>query len=289
MSLPALIYNGLTIGTQQEMVCLTDLWRSAGSDMSKRPPEWLRSLAATDFIDYLSENLKVGISHLVITERGGTSPATWAHWQIAYAYGKYLSPEVHIYCNTVLRAHFEGNSIAKSALPVEIIGGLLDTKLAPLHDEMLEQRRETGELREIVERTDGNVTYMLNASMPRRDFKARAWKIWKRAIGEYHSGRCPCGCGQKIMDHLGNWLKEATEDHWYARNRNKRNEGWPVLANCNHRLKNPKERMLAQHAFAVFQHNCDLIEQRLALGKAISKSRRGNPTQSGPDQFEMFK
>jgi hypothetical protein len=288
MPLSALVYNGLTIGTQHEMVCLTDLWRSAGSDDSKRPAKWLELPSTREFIDYVG-SLTIRNSDSLISTIEGRNGGTWAHWQIAYAYGKYLSPECHVYCNTVLRAHFEGYGAAKFPVATEVIGGLLDTKLAPLHDEIREQRRETGELREIVERTDDNVTYMLNASMPRRDFKSRAWKIWKRAISEYHSGRCPCGCGQKIMDHLGNWLKETTADHWHTRNRNKRNEGWPVLANCNHRLKNPKERMLAQHAFAVFQHNCDLIEQRLALGKAMSKSRRGNPTQSGPDQFEMFK
>ena len=278
-ALPVLTYNGLAIGTQHEMVCLTDLWRSTGSDPSKRPADWARK-EGSQFIEFIAETLNMPFEHIWISERGNGG-GTWAHWQVAYAYAKYLSPECHAYCNTVLRAHFEGHG---APIATEVISGLLDTKLAPLHDEMREQRRETGELREIVERTDGNVTYMLNASMPRRDFSAKTWKIWRLAIAEFHGGHCPCGCGQKILDKLGNWIDEATEDHWFTRNRNKRTEGWPVLAKDNQRMKNPKERLVKQHAFANFQSNCDLIEQRLAFRKALSRSRRGSKTVAGPAQ-----
>ena len=35
--------------------------------------------------------------------RGGT----WAHWQLALSYARYLSPEFHLWCNTVVRAAME--------------------------------------------------------------------------------------------------------------------------------------------------------------------------------------
>jgi hypothetical protein len=77
------------------MLCLTDMWRAAGADASKRPVEWLRSAGAQEFAAYLADDLKVENSHLVIAERGGRDPATWAHWQIGMAYAKYLTPEFH--------------------------------------------------------------------------------------------------------------------------------------------------------------------------------------------------
>ncbi|MFG1413441.1 KilA-N domain-containing protein [Xanthobacter sp. VTT E-85241] len=101
----ALSYQGRAIQAEDDRLCLTDMWRAAGSDMSKRPVEWLRSKAARDFIEHLET--MVGNSHLLQTDqgRGGT---TFAHWQIGIAYAKYLSPEFHVWCNTIVRGYMEG-------------------------------------------------------------------------------------------------------------------------------------------------------------------------------------
>ena len=40
-----------------------------------------------------------------------------AHWQIALAYAKYLSPEFHMWCNTVVRERMEGHSPTGSISP----------------------------------------------------------------------------------------------------------------------------------------------------------------------------
>lgn len=51
-----------------------------------------------DFIDFVAENLKVDAAHLYVSKpgkHGGTS----AHWQIALAYAKYLSPALHMQVN----------------------------------------------------------------------------------------------------------------------------------------------------------------------------------------------
>ena len=34
-----------------------------------------------------------------------------AHWQIGIAYAKYLSPEFHVWCNTVVRDRMEGKLV----------------------------------------------------------------------------------------------------------------------------------------------------------------------------------
>ena len=96
----SLMFNGIAVRDRGEMLSLTDLWRAAGSDPARKPSEWLRSADAQRFIEFLGET--VGISHLLqtATGRGG---ATYAHWQIALAYAKYLSPEFHAACNVVIR------------------------------------------------------------------------------------------------------------------------------------------------------------------------------------------
>jgi hypothetical protein len=37
----------------------------------------------------------------------GRFGGTFAHWQIALAYAKYLSPEFHIHCNNIIRRFVE--------------------------------------------------------------------------------------------------------------------------------------------------------------------------------------
>lgn len=102
-------YGGKVIHDRDAMVSLTDMWRAGGSDPGRKPGEWLRSADAVRFIDFLATTLNVGISHLdlVKADRGGRTPATWAHWQVGLAYAKYLSPEFHIWANTAVRERME--------------------------------------------------------------------------------------------------------------------------------------------------------------------------------------
>lgn len=104
-ALAPLIYNGEVITQRDAMLSLTDMWKAAGSDPAKAPAQWQRLAQAEEFIDHVS--VIVGIPHNKLIEarrRGGT----FAHWQIAMAYAKYLSPEFHMWCNTVVRERMEG-------------------------------------------------------------------------------------------------------------------------------------------------------------------------------------
>ena len=116
-------YAGKPIRSRDEMLSLTDMWKSAGSDPAQRPVDWLRSADAERFVAFVADTLNVGISHddIVKTVRGGKAPGTWAHWQIAMAYAKYLSPEFHAWCNTVVRTHMEHRLPAHSDFPAELI------------------------------------------------------------------------------------------------------------------------------------------------------------------------
>ncbi|PHQ71766.1 MAG: hypothetical protein COB93_02505 [Sneathiella sp.] len=110
----ALDYNGVQIRDKGEMLSLTDMWKAAGEDDSKRPSEWLRQDATQAFIEVLSSS-NMGEAH--IRTRRGNRGGTMAHWQIGLAYAKYLSPEFHMWCNQVVRERMEGKP--QSVIPAE--------------------------------------------------------------------------------------------------------------------------------------------------------------------------
>ncbi len=87
------------------MLSLTDMWEAAGSDPSKRPADWARKEGA-EFIAHMEAVLNMPVGHIIRAQRGRNG-GTWAHWQIGLAYAKYLSPEFHMWCNEVVRAHIQ--------------------------------------------------------------------------------------------------------------------------------------------------------------------------------------
>lgn len=122
-----LVYNGMTIGATTETLSLTDMWRASGGEESRKPSEWLRQETTKAFVGFLADSLgfsEVGKNHfgLVKVSRGGPSGGeTFAHWQLAFAYAKYLSPAFHMWCNQVVRERMEGKSIAVASLPPEVL------------------------------------------------------------------------------------------------------------------------------------------------------------------------
>lgn len=110
-----LVYGGVAIREKGEMLSLTDMWKAAGSDPMKAPAQWQRLASAEEFIDHVS--IIVGKSHNNLIETRKRA-GTWAHWQVALAYAKYLSPEFHMWCNQVVRAKMEGDV---QHLPADII------------------------------------------------------------------------------------------------------------------------------------------------------------------------
>lgn len=102
------------------LVSLTDLYSAAsavGMSSGKLDPrEWARSPRAKtsgttgkasisggpgwDFIATVAGTLNVDAAHILKATRG-KGGGTYAHWQIALAYAKYLSPELHMQVNEV--------------------------------------------------------------------------------------------------------------------------------------------------------------------------------------------
>lgn len=111
-----LAFGGAVIHDRGDMLSLTDMWRAAGADDAKRPAEWLRQDATKAFAEVVAGTLDMGHAH-IYSKRGGRGigGVTFAHWQIALAYAKYLSPEFHMWCNTVVRERMEGKSISTAS------------------------------------------------------------------------------------------------------------------------------------------------------------------------------
>ncbi|GEM17968.1 KilA-N domain-containing protein [Gluconobacter oxydans] len=100
-----IVYNNHPINFLAEMICLTDMWKAAGEPSGRAPSDWRDLTATQTFVDFLTDSGIAGISgnEIFRTIRGGKKPGTWAHWQIAFAYAKYLSPEFHVWVNQAAR------------------------------------------------------------------------------------------------------------------------------------------------------------------------------------------
>jgi hypothetical protein len=92
-----------------DKINLTDMWKAQDGKTSQKPKHWLGQNDTINFLKSLAKKVEVAPSDLVKTRRGGKGGGggTFAHWQIALAYAKYLSPEFHIWCNEVVKLHIE--------------------------------------------------------------------------------------------------------------------------------------------------------------------------------------
>jgi len=140
MPVTGLTFNGSVIRDRSDKLNLTDMWRAAGGDESRRPANWARKEGA-DFIAHMADILNVPNGHIQTT-RGGRDPATWAHWQIGLAYAKYLSPEFHAWCNTVVRERMEGKP-SPADVDMRAIGGMMKGIINKALAEALEDHLET--------------------------------------------------------------------------------------------------------------------------------------------------
>ena len=119
------IFDNATVRVDAEnLVCITDIYKIAverGMAEGKLEPKFYFRKSnprksgtsgnisesggeGLQFVEYLAENLKVSVTHIYKTTRG-KGGGTFAHWQIALAYAKYLSHELHMRVNeTYMRA-----------------------------------------------------------------------------------------------------------------------------------------------------------------------------------------
>jgi hypothetical protein len=202
-----LVYNGTPIHDRGEMLCLTDMWRAAGSDPSKQPSRWRKLPGSGEFIDHIAAAGRFSPSELFQVSLGA---ATWAHWQIAFAYAKYLSPEFHAWCNEVVRAHMEGRTpppLRRDDDPLQQMINAAVTKAVT--QAMLPFG---GQLNRIERKQDD---LAIKITSKRKSLSSAEERILDRYA--LSSGRL-CGCCRRrfVVDPDGNRLPTAATDHAYT-------------------------------------------------------------------------
>ena len=99
--------NGMKVSRNAEgLHSLTDMWRAAGGFDHQSPSKWKDLSHSRKFIDHIALRLNI-LKKDIIKGKRGKNQQTFAHWQIALAYAKYLSPEIHAYVNEAFREWYE--------------------------------------------------------------------------------------------------------------------------------------------------------------------------------------
>ena len=91
-------YNGNPITFQigkTTMVNATEMAKPFG----KRPIDWMQNQQTKDFLNELSKVRKSTLTDLVQVTKGGTTPGTWFHEDVALEFARWLSPQFAIWCN----------------------------------------------------------------------------------------------------------------------------------------------------------------------------------------------
>lgn len=221
------------------MLNLTDMWRAAGSDPSKRPVEWLRQSASKELAEHVKS--MVGIAHheIIQTDRGGSDPGTWAHWHLGLSYARYLSPEFEVWCNEVVRAHMERRN-----LPVEAVRGAITLSEADL-DRFAAKVGEGAILaaRKFLSDDVAKQVDPINSRLERLERKFDAVVAKRRHLTEATKrqhiedatdlgGRCPCcGVAQVVVD--GQRSRFAEFDHFYANHQPSADHTWLICSPCH--------------------------------------------------------
>lgn len=197
-------YQGARVRLKDDALNLTDIWKAAGSPANKQPYEWQRLPHAVEFVDYIADTAGKSRSSLIWTKEG-RGGGTWAHWQVGMAYAKYLSPALHAWFNSIVRAHMElrttGNFQRQVIDRLDRIEHRVDTL-----EQRLPQRR-----REITKTTR---LRLADAVL---------------ALG----ARCPC-CGRvDVVDADGNVIGDAEFDHFYSNQLPSEEHAWLICSACH--------------------------------------------------------
>ncbi len=133
-------FQGMDIKLEDEMMNLTDMWKASGKNDDYKPARWVRQADASKFIESVAKNEKVLVEHLFRITRGRHG-GTWAHWQIALAYAKYLSTELHMFVNEV----FRGYMTADKHMASDMTGRMVDQDKADVAVVATEQITDVGQ------------------------------------------------------------------------------------------------------------------------------------------------
>ena len=241
------------------MLSLTDMWRAAGEPASGRPADWRRKEGA-DFIEFVQGTMPGGHSEVIQALNEGGQWNTWAHWQIGFAYAKYLSPEFHAWCNEVVRAHMEGRGLS----PRQAVQAAVS-----LTEEQLERfayRVGEGAAAKCVELMDSRVQAALvpverrlaslEQSMPSQRKRPSARTAADLFSAAHSLGdRCPC-CGVRHVTSPADGTRAigAEIDHFFRNSHADPGHCWPICRACHDDLTAARmSRTEAERQFHAFQ------------------------------------
>lgn len=98
-------YEGHQIHIRNEMLSLTDFWKAVGRPKNKSAPQWMQLPETVNLIMKLEAALKNKVPLIETDEAAGT----FAHWQIALAYAKFLSTDLEMHINEIYMRYQAGD------------------------------------------------------------------------------------------------------------------------------------------------------------------------------------
>ncbi len=238
-----LSYEGTDIRRRGLMLNLTDMWRAAGGPAYRRPTLWLdmeetkrfRAYARWRWPDIATSMPDPNVTPgdiwqaekdgLVVAVRGNGG-GTWAHWQLALAYARYLSPAFHTWCNAVIRDAMErhgGPPRGRDAL-MRYVGHQFDR----LHRKL-----------ERIDRHSADQMFLLVSAQElmldkRRNFSGRSRAVICVLISnEPYMGRCPSCNAAPVLTADNQPADGAEFDHFFHRGLNRPEHGWLICRSCH--------------------------------------------------------
>lgn len=94
-------YNGSKITFRNDegvaFVNATQMAKPFGA--SKQPVHWMKLNSSNEYLQELSKLRNLSLTDLVKVKRGGVTPGTWMHEDVAIEFSRWLSPAFAIWCN----------------------------------------------------------------------------------------------------------------------------------------------------------------------------------------------
>lgn len=250
LSTESLVYNGLVIRDRNQMLCLTDMWKAAGSPETARPTDWLVQDGTRAFVGYIVGHLNASQDGIIQTERGRYG-GTWAHWQVGMAYAQYLSPQFHAWCNSVVRSHMEGRLAPVAGYVAQAdfnqFAGQVVSAITSMQEHFDAYQTETRS------RFDLLGEQLAQTTRPRKEINAKVKGIIANATAHL-GGYCPCCSRVKIVDENGRKITDAEYDHFYSNQHPDADKVWLICKPCHDGLTyNRVNRFEVEAHFRSFQ------------------------------------
>jgi hypothetical protein len=261
-----LSFNGAIISDRDEKLNLTDMWRAAGSPDSKKPVVWLRTKSVRDFADHLASSPVYGDDYHLIEATAGRGGSTWAHWQVGLAYAKHLSPEFHAWANQVVRERMERRGVPNNLTPAGFVSWLTNA-FTGINDRFDQSDRKVWDISQTLFGMSERLCAVEdNTRHTRKDISAAVKKVILQGVAAQYYCRCPMCQETPICDEEGNKLPKAQFDHFLAANQATADSVWAICEDCHDKLtRNPRDRLLVQVDFQVFQHRLRAYQRHNGL------------------------